>query len=645
MPWLSRREVRELREEFEKAKGQPPAGARDVASLVDAITRAQGYDVDLDQDGRPLPRPDSWERAKFGPSWPLDPEFLDVPRLPGGQPDPRIWQYPVNENLRYFSDRHVDWEILRQTADMPLPRACIQIRKDELSTLDWVIRVDPVAAENIARKSQRSKEDVANELREKYEAEIDRLTDFWELPDRLNDREFSEWIGLALDEQLSTDALAIYPQKNYGGETMSLVLIDGDTIKPLLNEQGGRPQPPFPAYQQVLYGFPRGEYTADTWLDEAGNVTIPGGMTTGQLIYRRRVPRIRSPFGFSATEQALLDTLLYNKRWEWMLSEYTEGAQPVQFMKTSESSWTSRQLLEFERDFNDRYSGQTAMRHRNPFLPPGVEPANSMSIPERYKPDYDLYLVKLNAMHYSVTIAELGFTEIGGLGSAGYHQGQEDVNYHKGRLPDIRWFGQLVTHISRRFLGAPKELEFAFLGLEEEDEAASDEVAHNRVASGRMTLNEDRSRLGLPSYQFPEADMPMVETARGVVFIQGASQQAPPGVLIEPASEKPDNPEDDSAGTGQSPTQRRPIASSKPGQAAKDELAAFRKWAGKHPLASRKFEFTTLSKDEARDLAPDLLDDERVVFKANRGGGGAGPKGIGPAGSATFNSSPYSRRR
>src|SRR6266849_3641739 len=105
MPWLRKAKLHELEGELAKARGQAPQGARNVDDLVDMVTRARGDggDVDLDQLGRALARPDEWNRAKFGPSWPLGPDFLNVPGETG-QPDPRIWQYPVSSNLRYFSD-------------------------------------------------------------------------------------------------------------------------------------------------------------------------------------------------------------------------------------------------------------------------------------------------------------------------------------------------------------------------------------------------------------------------------------------------------------------------------------------------------------------------------------------------------------
>jgi hypothetical protein len=614
----------------------PGSSTRDVSDLVRALTQYMGH-YDMNAEGKILPRPEEWVGAQFGPGWPLPIESLDQPRPDTGMPEPRQFQYPVSWNLQLFDARDVSWETLRKASETPLFRACIEVRKTELASLDWGIRVSSKAAESIARKSRRSKEDVQNELRQKYEKQIEQATGFWEVPDRKNGLEFSDWVSAALEEQLTWDAIAVYPRRTYGGDLHDLMLIDASTIKPLMDEQGGRPEPPYPAWQQILYGFPRGEFTADT-VDIDGKTVVPGGLTSTQLIYKRRVVRTRTPYGFSSTEQALLDGLLYNKRYGWMLAEYTEGTQPAQFMRnTGDVDWSARQLLQYEKAFNDRYSGRTAERYRFSILPPGIEPVTPQQIQERYKADYDLHLIARVAMHYGVMLPELGFTEKGGLGSAGYHEGQEAVGYRRFRLPDIRWFARFLTAISRAQLDFPPELEFAFLGLEEEDEAAVDEVVQNKTQSARMTLNEARARDGLPPYDFPEADMPMVQTARGVVFVEGASESAPPGVMIEPASELPKVPAGPGAsgapgqpvqpqpGQGQSPTQRRPISPAGRGKtaaAAAKELESFRSWVKKHPSAGRRFEFEDLTYEEAASLDPDLIDAhlDKAFFKAAGGG-------------------------
>lgn len=612
----------------------------------------------MDGEGRLLPRPEEWLTAQFGPQWPLPVEPLDKPRPDSDMAEPRVWQYPFSWNIQLFDQRGIPWETLKQASESPIFRACIEVRKNELAALAWQIRVNPVVSEEIARSSRRSKVDVENELRDKYDSEIKRLTDFWMIPDRRNGRDFGEWISVLAEEQLVWDAMAIYPRRTYGGDLSDLMIIDGSTIKPLLDEQGGRPLPPAPAYQQILYGFPRGEFVADT-VDVDGDTVIPSGFTSSQLIYRRRVVRTRTPYGMSPTEQALLDGLLFSKRFSWMLAEYTEGTQPAQFMENNgESDWTARQLLQYEKSFNDRYSGKTAERFRYPFLPPGLKPVALAQVPERYRADYDLHLIARVAMHYGIQLPELGFIDKGsGLGSSGYHEGSEAVQFRRTRLPEIRWFAGFLSQISRSQLDMPPELEFNFLGLEEEDASAIDEVIHNKVQSGRMTLNEARGMDGLPAYSFDEADMPLLETARGVVFIQGASEVAPPGILVEPASEisrvqvgtevsgAPGGHPGGSVPTrigAVSPTQRRPIGPAGSGRdRAAKEVETFKRWLERNPAKNRRFEFDVTYEDAA-SIDADLIDANlsKAIFKATQAGqANAGPK----ASSQPSSSNPYNR--
>jgi hypothetical protein len=624
-----------------KAKGQAPGGAQDISELVQVMTGVRNQLRERNAMMAQLPMDPAWQNAPFGPGFPLAFDPLDEPNAQGFA-SPRIAQYPVSYNLRLDRDRiHVPWQTLKHAADQPLFRACIEIRKQRISTLDWCFRVSPAYAARMARQAGKTQYQVAEDLRGQFQDEIDRLTEFWAIPDRRNGYEFADWMGLVQEEQLVWDALAIYPQKTYGGSTLNFTVIDGSTIKPLLDEQGGRPMPPLPAYQQILYGFPRGDFTADT-VDVDGKLVVPGAFSSSQLVYRRRVIRNWTPYGFSPTEQALLDGMLWDKRFAWMVAEYTEGAQPVQYLvNKGDSGWDAQQLLQYEKYLNDRLAGKTGQRMRNPLLPEGIEPVRTEMAPERYGPDYDLFLIKLQAMHFGVTITELGFSEPGGLGSSGYHEGQEDIQFRKD-LTSVRWLNDFVTRLSRTHLDMPSALEFSFLGLDEEDEAEADEIDIGRVASARMTLNESRVKIGMPPYDFAEADMAMMQTQRGVVFMSGAASAAPAGVLVEPAELKtgPDaknavpgaDPEEDDAGevTSQvqgSPKPARPVKRSPSAADAAKELEQYARWLAKDE-PKRPFEFR-------------FLDAELV--KAATAAGGAAPKGSSPAGSTPISSSPYTR--
>jgi SPP1 gp7 family putative phage head morphogenesis protein len=132
----------------------------------------------------------------------------------------------------------------------------------------------------------------------------------------------------------------------------------------------------------------------------------------------------------------------------------------------------------------------------------------------------------------------------------------------------------------------PDELEFRWLGLDEEDQAAADELNRSRVASAGMTLNEWRDAQARPRYNFPEADKPMIVSQRGgVVFLEGASELEPAGVLIEPPKAPPDiNPNADPNAAPGEPGQQQGSGAKPPAkdQAAKDaEKSAFRRYIRK----------------------------------------------------------------
>jgi hypothetical protein len=59
---------------------------------------------------------------------------------------------------------------------------------------------------------------------------------------------------MLIEEMLVIDATTIYPRYTKGGGLYSLDIIDGATIKPLIGEDGRAPEPPDPAYQQILKG-------------------------------------------------------------------------------------------------------------------------------------------------------------------------------------------------------------------------------------------------------------------------------------------------------------------------------------------------------------------------------------------------------
>jgi SPP1 gp7 family putative phage head morphogenesis protein len=575
-----------------------------------------------------LPRQPQLAATPFGPGVPLIPAAINPPRPDSGRPEPRAYEYAVTSNLPGVGDKLVPWSVLRQAADgITIFRKCIEIRKDEFSSLDLDVVVSKKAISRELRTAGGTpRAELEQQMQTRLAPDIARLTDWWQEPDRRNGESWIEWIKKLLEERFVLDAAAIYPRHTYGGDLYSFEILDGSTIKPLLDADGGRPMPPSAAYQQILWGFPRGEFVAD--LGEDG--LPPGVFPADQLIYERDNVRSWTPYGYSSVERALTDGALYVQRNAWMLAVYTDGVMPSGWLKAGEgqANWTVDQLSEYERLINDYYAGITSARQRLRILPYGMEPVEVANEAEKYKPEYDLHLLKLCAGHFQTTIAELGFTDVGGLGSTGYHEGQADVQDRKATRPTVAAVEALLNKLSRRHLGMPAELEIKFSGDDAEDVGAEDEIADRQVKGGRMTINEDRDRRGLARFAFPEADKPFILGGTGgVTFLEGAEERAQQAAnqaqMLADAKANPPKPDDEQGDDGNSgldkPDDNGPddgggLNKLEDADLVKAEVAAYARWARKNPNPRRPFTVQYAQPTDFADPDPARLEFDEWVW-------------------------------
>ncbi|MGC2652273.1 MAG: hypothetical protein WA317_01435, partial [Mycobacterium sp.] len=241
----------------------------------------------------------------------------------------------------------------------------------------------------------------------------------------------------------------------------------GNTIKPLLDNRGATPIPPMAAYQQILWGFPRGDYSASP-LDEIdgeyadsvyGPVTFQGARTD-TLIYKVRNRRTRGPYGYSCVEQALTDIDLWLKRFDWLKSEYTAGVTPEMIVGV-DANMSPEQLRQYEAVFNDDLSGRTAERHRAQFLPAGFTPSFPQGHDAKFTSDFDLHIIRLICAACDVLPTSIGFTPnhgMGGMGGQGHQQGEQDSQLERGTKPRAKWIVDLINEISVNYLGMPPEV-------------------------------------------------------------------------------------------------------------------------------------------------------------------------------------------
>ena len=164
---------------------------------------------------------------------------------------------------------------------------------------------------------------------------------------------------------------------------------------------------------------------------------VPGGNTTDQLLYERTIIRPKTPYGMSDTEIALFDGLLWMRRMGWLMAEYTHGVSGAILETDASLNWDVTQWKDYLRGLNDELSGQHRRSGtcRYKMLPPGAKAVLPPEVAERYKPEYDMFLVALVAGDFGLPASEVGFTQTGALG-ASFHEGEEDILYRATtRLP------------------------------------------------------------------------------------------------------------------------------------------------------------------------------------------------------------------
>lgn len=270
-----------------------------------------------------------WTSEWFGPGVPLqsvtdDPDVLgrrfDYPVSVNTQIQPRVYERVSFAQLRALAENH------------DLTRVAIETRKDQVCGTPWEIRLKDKQA-----KPEENKE------------KLDRVKKLLMFPD--GKTPFETFMRQIVEELLVTDAVCIEPVMQ-GKELHHLDLIDGTTIKRVINPDGRTPVPPEPAYSQILKGVPVGFFNAD------------------ELIYAPRNPRVWKLYGMSPVEQIIVTVNIALRRQISTLEFYTEGTIPEAVMQLPKD-WTTKQIKEFDDWFTSRLAGNTAMRRRVTFIPGG----------------------------------------------------------------------------------------------------------------------------------------------------------------------------------------------------------------------------------------------------------------------------------
>jgi phage portal protein BeeE len=386
--------------------------------------------------------PDSW----FGPQQPLEPQA--PPDVKGRQFD-----YAFGANLNYVprSEGGIGFAELRALADaLPLLRAVIETRKDQIAAQSFTVR--PRARANIPDASPR----------------IDKALAFLARPDRR--RSFSDWLRMLLEDLLVIDAATVYPRYDRGGNLYSLDVIDGATIKPLIGEDGRAPEPPDPAYQQVLHGVPAADFSAD------------------ELLYLPRNVRAHRLYGLSPVEQVALTVNIALRREAATLDYYKTGSSPDAFA-TLPKEWTADQIRSFQDYFDALMSGNSARRRMLKFMPSDFKLIEARQPP--LKDLYDEWLARVICYAFSVPATPFVAQVNRATSETMRMQATQE-----GLVPLKTWIKNALDQVIQVCLGDPS-LEFVWVGDDAVDPLQQAQTLQILVSAGIKTREEARAELGL----------------------------------------------------------------------------------------------------------------------------------------------------
>lgn len=389
-------------------------------------------------------KPTTW----FGPSQPMKPVTED-PSAKG-----RIWDYAVGINLRTQprADEGIPFALLRALADKhDITRLAIETRKDQVCALDW----------DIVMKDEEA---------EPAEDEIKAARELLNYPDQ--EQETGSWLRELVEELLVTDALAIEPRKNVGGQLARLDIIDGTTIIPRVDASGRTPMPPSVAYQQILKGVPASDFSTDT------------------LLYRRRNRRVWKLYGMSPVEQIFLTINISLRRQVSILQHFTEGNVPEAIMLMPQGM-TAEQIAQFDLWFNGLMAGNTAEKRKIKFMPGGEGAQLIETGKVDLKDMFDEWLARIVCFCFSISPTAL-MAQTNRATAETVEQTAKD----EGLVPLLKYIEAILTQLLNKW-GGLQNVQFKFKREDDQDPAKKAQADDISVRNGTKSIDEVREENGL----------------------------------------------------------------------------------------------------------------------------------------------------
>jgi len=283
------------------------------------------------------------------------------------------------------------------------------------------------------------------------------------------------------------------PRYSRGGGFHGMELIDGATIYPLIDENGRQPLAPNPAYQQILKGVVKGDYTAE------------------ELFYLVRKAQVNTPYGYSPVEQIAVSAQTDIERIKYQLAYFTMGSVPDAYM-TAPEKITPEMIKAFETHLNSMLAGNERDRRQMPIMPFGMD-IKQLKEPE-LKSDFDNWMWRKIALAFSLSPTALDSQTNRATAISEVARAEDE-----GVKPIMQWVKRLIDRIIRECYGRD-DVEFTFRDKRELDAKTASEILTSEVKSGLTTINEARKEKGREPVE--GGDVLMLATASGYVPIDGS---------------------------------------------------------------------------------------------------------------------------
>jgi hypothetical protein len=396
----------------------------------------------------------------------------------------RSFDYPVGINIMYVprSEEDLTFAQLRSLADLwDLLRLVIETRKDQVCAVEFSVR--PVRDVGEATK------DFQNRARTDETAA--KIKELLQKPD--GELDWRTWLRKFMEDQLVIDAVAVLPDP----ATKRLEIMDGATIKRLIDNRGRTPRPTDGvAYQQVIKGVPAIGFTSG----------MGGNPDTPPLYYFRRNVRAHKIYGMSPVEQCAWTINLAIRRALYKISYYTEGNIPEAFIPVPEE-WGLDQVRTFAEWFDSLLAGQVDRRRRAFFIP-GVQ-GKDIVFPKQdmLKDEMDEWLVTIAC--YAVGVSKEPFVRMMNRGTAVTSQ---EAARAEGLAPVLRWIEGCMTTLIQEPMGY-SGYEFVFESAYEFDFLKKAQRQSLQVRNALKAPNELREENGDDPVE--GGDTPGIATATG----------------------------------------------------------------------------------------------------------------------------------